>query len=405
MSGTVKPLLIILGIVAVVSVVTIYSSTSADYGNAFAVKQTIWIAIGVIAMVVISRVRLKTLSALAYLIYGVSIIMLVLVLVVGTGPHGTRRWFDFGFLRFQPSEFAKIATILALARYLSETRTMGDSLERVVRAVAITALPALLILYEPDLGGAVVIGFLAFPMLFASGMSPLFLVYLLSPIFAFVLTSGVVIPSRVAGWVVFVVYLTGINYLGRFRTFTAVLIVALGLGVGASAHKLWMGLEPYQRQRVEALFKQEELRHGAAFHAIQSRIAIGSGRAVGKGVFAGTQKALGLVPAQHTDFVFSVIGEETGFIGSVLVLILLLYISLKMFGVAGTVRNRFFYYVCFGVGSIILMQIFINVGMNLGITPVTGLPLPFVSYGGSSTVVLWSCIGLVISAYGARREY
>ncbi len=405
MSGTVRPLLIVLGIVAVISVVAIYSSTYADYGNAFAVKQTIWIAIGVGAMFVLSRVRLKTISALAYLIYGASVIMLVLVLVIGAGPHGTRRWFDFGFLRFQPSEFAKIATILALARYLSETRTMGDSLERVVKAVAIAALPAVLVLYEPDLGGAVVLGFLAFPMLFASGMSPLFLVYLLSPIFAFVLASGVAIPNRLAGWIIIVVYLFGINYLGRFRTSIVVLIVALSLGVGASAHKLWMGLEPYQRQRVEALFKQEELRHGAAFHAIQSRIAIGSGRVVGKGVFEGTQKALGLVPAQHTDFVFSVVGEETGFIGSIVLLILLLYISLRVFGVAGTVRNRFFYFTCFGVGSIILIQIFINVGMNLGITPVTGLPLPFISYGGSSTVVLWSCIGLVLSAYGARREY
>jgi rod shape determining protein RodA len=405
MRGTVRPLLVVLGLAAVVSVVAIYSSTQADYGSAFAVKQAIWIGIGVAAMVVLSRVRLKTISALAYIIYGASIIMLVLVLVIGTGPYGTRRWFDLGFLRFQPSEFAKIAAILALARYLSETRTMGDSLERVVKAVAIAALPALLILYEPDLGSAVVIGFLAFPMLFASGMSPLFLVFLLSPIFAFVLTSGVVIPSRVIGWIVFVVYLLGINYLGRFKTSTTILIVAISLGVGASAHDLWMGLEPYQRQRVEALFKQEELRHGAAFHAIQSRIAIGSGRVTGKGFFAGTQKALGLVPAQHTDFVFSVIGEEKGFVGSTFVLILLLYISLKVFGVAGTVRNRFFYYVCFGVGSIILIQIFINVGMNIGLTPVTGLPLPFISYGGSSTVVLWSCIGLVLSAYGARREY
>lgn len=405
MSGTVRPLLIVLGIVAAISIVTIYSSTYAESGSMFAVKQAIWIGIGVAAMAVISRVRLKTISALAYLIYGASIIMLVLVLVIGTGPHGTRRWFDFGFLRFQPSELAKIATILALARYLSETRTMGNSLERVIKAVGIAAIPAFLVLYEPDLGSAVVIGFLAFPMLFASGMSPLFLVYLLSPIFAFVLTSGVAIPRRWVGWIVFAVYLFAINYLGRFRTSTVILIVVLSLGVGASAHKLWMGLEPYQRQRVEALFRQEELRHGAAFHGIQSKIAIGSGRVVGKGVFGGTQKALGLVPAQHTDFVFSVVGEETGFIGSIVVLTLLLYISLKVFSVAGTVRNRFFYYVCFGVGSIILMQIFINVGMNLGITPVTGLPLPFISYGGSSTVVLWSCIGLVLSAYGARREY
>jgi rod shape determining protein RodA len=405
MSNTIKPLLIVLAVAAAVSVVSIYSSTHADYGAAFALRQMAWIGLGVAAMVILSRIRLKTVSALAYIIYGGAVLMLVLVLLVGTGPHGTRRWFDFAFLRFQPSEFAKVAAILALARYLSETRTMGDSLERVIKAVGIAALPAVLVLYEPDLGSAVLIGFLAFPMLFASGMSPLFLLFILSPIFAFVLTSGVVIPNRILGWGVFIVYLAGMNYFGRFRTLTAVLLVAVSLVVGASAHHLWMGLEPYQRQRVEALFRQEELRHGAAFHAIQSRIAIGSGRVLGKGVFGGTQKALGLVPAQHTDFIFSVIAEEAGFVGSLFVLVLLLYVCLKVFGVANMVRNRFFYYVCFGVGSVILIQLFINVGMNLGITPVTGLPLPFISYGGSSTVMLWSSIGLVLSAYGSRREY
>jgi rod shape determining protein RodA len=405
MRGAVRPLIAVLGAAAVVSVLYIYSSTQSDYGMSMAIRQIIWIAIGVAAMVIVSRVRLKTISALSYFIYAASIILLVAVLLIGTGPHGTKRWFDLGFLRFQPSEFAKIATILALARYLSGTRTMGDSLERVVKAFAIAALPALLVLYEPDLGGAVVIGFLAFPMLFASGMSPLFLIFLLSPIFAFILTSEVAIPNRLAGWAAFLAYLFAINYAGRFRTSTVVLIVAVSLGTGAAAHDLWMGLEPYQRQRVEALFRQEELRHGAAFHAIQSRIAIGSGRITGKGLFDGTQKALGLVPAQHTDFIFSVIGEESGFAGSLFVLILLLYVCLKVFGVANMVRNRFFYYVCFGLGSIILIQIFINVGMNLGITPVTGLPLPFISYGGSSTVVFWSGIGLVMSAYAARREY
>ncbi len=394
-----------LGIAGAVSVVSIYSSTLAEHGASLAGRQVIWIAVGLVAMFVMQRVRLKTVSALAYAGYGLSVVMLVLVLVMGTGPHGTKRWFDLGVLRFQPSEFAKLAVILALARHLSETKTSTDSLLRVVKALAIAGLPALLILYEPDLGGAAVTGFLALPMLFASGVSPLLLVYLLSPVFAFMLMSGVAMKSGLWTWLILTGYLAGINYLGRFRTSTAVLMVVLSLGAGASAGRIWMGLEPYQRQRVEALFNQKELRYSAAFHAIQSKIAIGSGRITGKGVFGGTQKALGLVPAQHTDFIFSVIGEETGFLGSVFVLVLLLYICVKVFGVAGAVRNRFYYHVCFGVGSVMLIQIFINVGMNLGITPVTGLPLPFISYGGSSTVVMWSAVGLVLSAFGGRREY
>lgn len=164
-----------------------------------------------------------------------------------------------------------------------------------------------------------------------------------------------------------------------------------------------MSLEPYQRQRIEAFLNPEAHSQGAGFQSIQAKIAVGSGGLVGKGLFKGTQKALGLVPEQHTDFVFSVVGEELGFVGSLAVLAVLAYVILRLFGMARMARDPFTTYLCFGFASMILVQTLINVGMNLGMIPVTGLTLPFLSYGGSSTLVLLATTGVVMAGYASRK--
>jgi rod shape determining protein RodA len=155
---------------------------------------------------------------------------------------------------------------------------------------------------------------------------------------------------------------------------------------------------------VLAFLEPESYRHGAGFQIIQSKIAIGSGGIAGKGFLEGTQKALGLVPAQHTDFVFSVVGEELGFLGGLVVLLLLLFVVSRVLALAGGANNRFSVYICFGFASLIVIQAFVNVGMTLGLTPVTGLPLPFVSYGGSQTIVFWAMTGMVLAAHTYRKE-
>jgi rod shape determining protein RodA len=399
MMGRHKWLLVALLALSLVGVLAIYSSTHAESGGGYASRQLIWIGLGLIAMLVMTAVKTRALSSFSPLIYLGTIALLGLVLVIGKGPQGTRRWFDLGFFRFQPSELAKFATLLMLARYLSEKKRLGDSIRSIIFVFGVVGVPALLVLNEPDLGTSLVLAFLAFPMLYAAGLDPLYLLLLLSPLVALVCSGEIV------AWAIFVGLLMLLVLLGKFKTSLVTLVVGVNFLLYSLAPRLWESLAPYQQDRVLAFLHPEEYRHGAGFQIIQSKIAIGSGGLAGKGLLGGTQKALGLVPAQHTDFVFSVVGEELGFLGSLLLLFLLLFVATRLLRMAGSATNRFAVYLCFGFASIVVLQTFINVGMTLGLTPVTGLPLPFVSYGGSQAVVFWGMTGAVLAAHASRKGF
>jgi rod shape determining protein RodA len=399
MIGRHKWLLGALLALSLVGVMAIYSCTHAEIGFHFVARQIIWVGLGFGVMLAMTAVKTRTISAFSPLLYLGMIASLVLVLVIGTGPHGTRRWFDLGLFRFQPSELAKIAAVIMLSRYLSEKKRVGDSMKSILFVFAIVGVPALLVLYEPDLGTSLVIAFLAFPMLYAAGLDPLYLLLLLSPLVA------VVCSGEILAWGIFVGLLMLVVLLGRFKTSLVALVFGVNFLLYSLAPRLWEGLAPYQRDRVMAFLHPQDYKHGAGFQIIQSKIAIGSGGFLGKGVFKGTQKALGLVPAQHTDFVFSVVGEELGFAGCLATLLLLLFVVIRFLSLAGGARNRFSVYLCFGFASLVVIQTFINVGMTLGLTPVTGLPLPFLSYGGSQAIVLWGMTGVVLAAHASRKGY
>ncbi len=394
-----KSLIAVMLALGVFGVFAIYSSTRHYLGASLAIRQCIWIGLGIGFMAAMSLVRMKTLSALTPIFYVAALVMLASVLVIGKGPHGTKRWFDLGLLRFQPSEFAKIATLLMLSHYLAAKGKIGSSIREVLVVFAMAALPAALILNEPDLGTSLVVAFTAFPMLYAAGLDPLYLIFLVSPFLA------IICAGEVVAWIIFVALLVIVMVLGRFRTSLVALVFGINFVLYTLAPRIWAGLAPYQRDRVLAFLNPQSYRHGAGFQIIQSQIAIGSGGISGKGPLMGTQKALGLVPEQHTDFIFSLIGEELGFIGCIVILLLLLYAVMRILSIAAKVRNAFSMYFCLGFASLILIQVFINIGMTLGLTPVTGLPLPFVSYGGSQMLVFWGAAGLVFAAHAARREY
>jgi rod shape determining protein RodA len=395
--ATHKWLFAALMVLSLIGVVAIYSCTHADAGTYYASRQLVWTGFGVVAMVAMTAVKTRTLSSLSPLIYLGAIGLLVLVLVIGKGPQGTRRWFDLGFFRFQPSEVAKFATLLMLARYMSEKKRFGDSIKSILFVFAVVGLPAFLTLYEPDLGTSLVLAFLAFPMLYAAGLDPLYLLLLLSPLVALVCSV------EVLAWGVFVILLLLLVFLGKFKSSLVTLVFGVDFLLYSLGPRLWESMAPYQRDRVMAFLHPEDYRHGAGFQIIQSKIAIGSGGFTGKGLLGGTQKALGLVPEQHTDFVFSVIGEELGFLGSILVLLLLFFVVWRLLRLAGEATNRFSVYLCFGLASLLVLQVFINVGMTLGLTPVTGLPLPFLSYGGSQAVVFWGMIGAALAAHASAK--
>ncbi|MFH1312931.1 MAG: rod shape-determining protein RodA [Candidatus Eisenbacteria bacterium] len=394
-----RSLVIALVALGCLGIFAVYSSTRTETGASYAVRQAIWTGLGIAVMFAVSMIRVKTLSSLAPVAYFGAIVLLALVLVIGKGPHGTRRWFDLGLMRFQPSEIAKIATIFMVSRYLSDKGAIGQSLKSVLVVFAMVALPAALIVNEPDLGTALVFGFIALPMLYASGLDPLYLLFLVSPFFA------IVAAGEIVAWVIFVILLVIVMVLRKFRTSLVALVFGMNFMLYSLAPRFWSSLAPYQRDRVLAFLHPDSYRHSAGFQIIQSQIAIGSGGFTGKGIFKGTQKALGLVPAQHTDFVFSLVGEEMGFIGGLAVLLLLGYVVTRIFGVARVVRNRFAMFFCFGFGSLILIQVFVNIGMTLGLTPVTGLPLPYLSYGGSQTIIFWGTAGAVLAAHASKREY
>lgn len=329
----------------------------------------------------------RVLQSLAEPAYLVSLLLLVLVLFFGTGP-GSRRWFLLGPLAFQPSEFAKLATVLLLAKSLSGSRTMELNLKSVAPPLLICLLPAVLVLAEPDLSTALVLAAVLAVVLYWNGLSALNLLLLCTPFLSFIAGFSLYI------WIPFFLVLAVIVFtkdtLGR-----GLLTLGTSILFGLLSPLSLRLLKRYQADRIKNFLAPWLDPHGVGWNAIQSRIAIGSGRLFGKGYLRGTQNRLGFLPNRHTDFVFSCVGEEFGFIGSVLLLAGFALLIHRFLLVGHRARDRFDSLLCAGCAAILLYQVFVNVGMLLGLLPITGVVLPFISYSGSSLLVNYMMAGLV----------
>ncbi|MCX7721799.1 MAG: rod shape-determining protein RodA [Verrucomicrobiae bacterium] len=353
----------------------------------FFFKQAVWYGVGVAAALAICLVDYRVLARWAFVIYWVSIVLLVAVLVPGVGAvrYGARRWIDLGALQFQPTEFAKMAVILALAHYLSRPKDELKQTAVFAKAVGMLALPFVLILKEPDLGSAVVLVPTVLAMLYAAGA-----------------------PARLLR-----LLLGGICLLGALFVIDVLF-----------APPNWqIKLQDYQRRRLLVYFgrdytppagasqaeierlKQQQL--DDTYHVRQALISVGSGGLTGKGFCKGTQNALGYLPrtVAHNDFIFSVIAEEKGFIGSVTVLVLYGVVLLTGLRIAARARDRLGRLLAVGIVTLLFSQMFINIGMNIRLMPVTGVPLPLLSYGGSAVVSTLIGIGLLQNVYVNRKGY
>ncbi|MFW6297920.1 MAG: rod shape-determining protein RodA [Desulfosalsimonas sp.] len=337
-----------------IGILLIYSAVNAgDYTPraGLYIRQGMWFAIGVVLMILSFLFSYKRLDRLTPLIYGLCVMLLMLVMVpeVGKTIGGSTRWLTFGPFRLQPSEPMKLGVILFLARYYAR-RIKPDGLvfKDLVPPLLIAGIPFLLIALQPDLGTAGLIALVAASM-----------------------TFFVKIERR------------------TFYILAALIIVALPLG--------WNMLEDYQRMRIMMLFSPERDALGAGYHILQSKIAVGSGMLYGKGYMEGTQNILSFLPEQHTDFIFTVIAEEFGFAGSIFLLIL--YLLLVSFGlnIAYVCRDPFGTILAVGITSLIFWQSLINIGMVMGVMPVVGMPLPFISYGGSSLITVLLGVGLLMN--------
>lgn len=355
---------------------------SQNYG-----RQMIWIISSFVLITAILLLDPKFFGAFSPGFYAITLVLLILVLFIGRTVGGDQAWIALGGFRLQPSEFSKAATALLLARFLSGNNIRMQDLNTKFISAAIIGIPVVLILLQNDAGSALVFaGFIL--VLYREGLSPLVLIIGGMMILLFVLTLAFDPTYIMIGLVLAAAWLV---YNSRKRRKMLPLIigglVCSILFVMATNYIFYSFLQPHQRTRIEVLLNKEVDLRGAGYNLNQSKIAIGSGRFDGKGFLNGTQTKYNFVPEQSTDFIFCTVGEEWGFIGSTVVIGLYLALLLRIVHIAERQRSSFSRIYGYGVASIIFIHVLINLGMTIGLVPVIGIPLPFLSYGGSS---LWS---------------
>ena len=398
-----RPLLIASILLALVGIIFVYSATAGavmEVKQGLYLKQLLWLGIALVGAGAVAVVPYRVYEGKsAYLLYGVGLAMLVLTVLVGHVGLGAQRWLGWGPVKFQPSELAKVATVLVLATVLADRKCDLSKVRSLVKPCLLAAIPFALVLKQPDLGTSVSFLMILVTMLFWGGLPPLYLFLLLTPFI------NVVLSFFLPLWILFAAVLAFVLYRSRLRLMPILLVVALNLVVGVVTPQVWNHLQPYQRQRVTTFLDPNGDPYGAGYQIIQSKIAIGSGQVWGKGLMHGTQKGLAFLPEQHTDFIFSVVGEEAGFLGAGFVTVLYLVLVTRGIKIAHHARNRFASLVAIGMTGIFLYHILVNMFMTLGLAPVTGLPLPLLSYGGTSLLTSFLQVGLIQNIAMRWREY
>ncbi len=361
---------------------------SQNYG-----KQMIWIITSLVLALIILITDAKFFSTFSYIIYGIILLSLIAVVLVGKEIAGSRSWFEVGNFSLQPSEFAKFAAALALAKYLSNIDLSINRLATKLVSAAIILTPALLILVQPDTGSAMVFSSLLL-VLYREGLSGKLLLIGVGLAMLFVLDL-VIDKFVLIGIVVGLAVIALLLYKNiRKRWFVTILSVALLSGYILSIDYVVDNiLEPHQQKRLHVLVGTETDKKGAGYNVHQSLIAIGSGGLLGKGYLQGTQTKYDFVPEQSTDFIFCTIGEEWGFIGSFALILIFIGLFARIIILAERQRSKFSRVYGYGVASILFFHFAVNIGMTIGLFPVIGIPLPFISYGGSS---LWGFTVLLV---------
>jgi rod shape determining protein RodA len=388
-------------ILFLIGLAAIYSSTfNNPTSHENFQKQVIWGFGALIVFFITYSIPTNTFKTVTIPMYLFSLFLLIVVVVIGRKISGAKSWLDLGPLGFQPSEIAKIGTILAMASFLSKLNTDIDSFKDILLALAIGFIPVALILLEPDMGTALVfVGFIL-TLIFWKGISLFGLFVVLSP--AFVAVSALFGFYYFLASLLLVVVLL---FIFRKDLFFSGSIFALNLAAGFFADYLYKALSPHQQKRILSFINPNSDPLGAGYNTIQAKIAIGSGGFWGKGFLHGNQTQLQYIPEQWTDFIYCVIGEEFGFIGSFIVLILFLYLFMRILKIASTTKDEFLSLTIIGILTVYLVHFLVNVGMVVGILPVIGIPLPFVSYGGSSLLVNMFMLGIIANVYRNRKNY
>lgn len=352
---------------AAIGVVMVYSATRVQLAHAgedphsYLKRQLLWMAIGIVVMVVVTAVDYRILRHYGYVIYGLVLLALLGVFVVGTSQYGSVRWYSLGPLQLQPSEFATIGLIIAVATYCSRKRGVLE-LRETIGLLLLAVIPMALVFKQPDLGTTIVLGVTLAAMLVTAGIRVRYLLLLFA-------------------------------------------VVIGGFVLALHAHVL----KPYQMQRLTGFLHPSQGLSTYNYDGTQAKIAIASGRFSGTGLFKGPATNLAYIPNQQNDFIFSAVGEQLGFLGSAVVIGLFGFMALRMLRAAQTARDGFGRMICAGALAFLAFSVFENIGMTVGIMPITGIPLPFISYGGSASFAFFATVGLVLNVElrrgGKRASY
>jgi rod shape determining protein RodA len=366
----------------------------ADYADWY--QHWITAAVGLVVALLLARVPVERITRWPWPIYGLMVASLIAVRIIGVSALGAQSWISIGGFHVQPSEFAKVAAILLLAHVLS--RYPVERPVDLVRPVATIALPWLLVLVQPDLGSSLVFGAVLLVMMFWSGMPGAWVVLFMSPVVTSIVAG--VLPWLLIGWIPAMGWLAW-KSLPWKRIALAVVLAAQAL-FAVGAPWLWINfLQPHQRARLTLFLDPNQDPMGGGYHLLQSMVGIGSGGWFGTGLLQGHLTLLRFIPEQHTDFIFSALGEETGFIGSMLVVVGFVVWIWRLLQIAGRARSDVESLVVVGIGAMVMFQVVVNINMTIGLGPITGIPLPWLSYGRSAMLVNFIALGLCASV--ARR--
>ncbi|GHT49413.1 rod shape-determining protein RodA [Spirochaetia bacterium] len=424
-------LLISAAVLTAFGILFIYSSGVTSSGAVISdeyVKQIIWAIVGVLIALTLSLLNYRRVYHISVYLYAAALLLLLYTCLLGKVVHGARAWIGIGSFGIQPSEFAKIATIVFLAQYLDMTKHGVDSLMRFVVSCVIVFIPMFLVLIQPDFGTSLVFIPILLAMTFIAGISKRYIIFLIItiasagvllvlplwqanilkktiPILALLSDKRFVIATVIAFFAIFFISLFGFkryrkNYF--YWICYAAIIGVLALFISYAARKV---LKPYQIMRLIVFLSPEVDPRGSGWNIIQSITAIGSGGFLGKGYIQGTQSHYRFLPQQSTDFIFSIFSEEWGFIGGMLVFTMFLVISMRFIKIMQTTADTFGVYITAGLSGMFIFHFMINVGMTMGIMPITGIPLLFMSYGGSSLISAMMGIGLALSVHLRRFQY
>jgi rod shape determining protein RodA len=398
------PLLIIALLLSLYGVSVVYSAGQTDlptYVASLYKTQALWLFIGLGAAYWIANTSVRFIEWVTWPAYVFTLALLASLLVLGTGTGANghmRSWLAIGGHRLgQPAELAKITVVLMLAKVLAERREAPTSLLDLWKPALVVGIPWMLIMLQPDLGSSIAFIGIFFGMLYWSGVPWPLLLLLASPIISLIFSFS---TGLWGAW--FLVLLALVLWYKPYLIEGIVLMVS-NVATGVVAPLLWEKLAPYQQNRLKVFLDPSADPRASGYHVLQSKIAIGSGGLLGNGFTLGTQKRSGFLPEQHTDFIFSVVGEELGFIGVTVAITLFLALFLRATRIASRANDPFGGLVAFGLMSCWLVHVVVNVGMTLNLMPITGIPLPFFSYGGSFMLASWLAIGVLLRISGEGR--